>query len=280
MTKTNWTKSLLIIFLAIVCAYVPTMGIYVLAEGDSMAPWKKLHEERLKQKDAPVKSENEITSCMLANGVQVDSPLEAFSTSDPIEPFNRAMFDVHTNVSSFMIKKVGAAYEMIVPEFIRNRLYEFSENISMPIRFINNLLQGKILNAFKEVGRFLINTALGLGGLFDTSSSRYIDLKAPPKEDFSQTLGHWGVGAGIYMVVPLIGPTNARDFVGYIGNMLLDPLTYFRDVVPGMRAFLTFNELMVGDKGRRYVRSTEIVSDAYHQQKTLQDLLSTALACQ
>lgn len=220
----------------------------------------------------------ETEKCLLLNGITVGAPLEAFQTPDPLEPMNRVFFDFNKGVAIVIVRKIGAVYELLVPEPARKGISNLAEHLNFPIRFINNLLQGKVLNAFKEAGRFLVNAAFGLGGLFDTSTA--IELEAPPKEGFGQTLGYWGVGSGIYIMVPLVGPSNARELVGYFGDMVTDPLFWLRAFAPGARIFMTFNEYHVDDKGKRMLRLSEIIPDAYYDQKTLQDLLTTALACQ
>lgn len=224
------------------------------------------------------KSMEQINQCLLLHNIKPGAPLDTFGSSDPLEGFNRIMFEANQKIMVAMVRKVGTAYEMILPDFWRERISDVATNISMPARFINNMLQGKFSNAFKEVGRFLINVSLGIGGLFD--SSTFFGIEAPPKEDFGQTLGHWGVGPGIYLVIPFLGNTNARDLVGFLAEIAMDPLYHLQAVMPGLRIFATYNELMVNDKGRRYLRVSEIVPDAYYEQKTIHDILRAALSCQ
>lgn len=224
------------------------------------------------------KTMEEINQCLLLHNIKPGSPLDSFGSKDPLEAFNRIMFQANQKLLIAMVRKVGAAYELILPDFWRERISDVATNISMPARFINNMLQGKFTNALKEVGRFLINVSLGIGGLFD--SSTFFGIEAPPKEDFGQTLGHWGVGTGVYLVIPFIGNTNLRDFAGFMAEIAMDPLFHLQTVVPGMRIFVTYNELMTGDKGRRYLRMSEIIPDAYYEQKTLHDILRVALSCQ
>jgi len=271
-------QKLFILCLAIVCSYLPTFGVFLLAEGDSIAAWNALEDEVNKNEITPSLPKEGVNNCLLLNGLNVGAPLEAFQTPDPLEPMNRTLFVFNQNVAILLVRKIGKVYELLVPDFFRKGISNMAEHLSFPIRFFNNLLQGKIWSALKEAGRFMVNAAFGIGGLFDMSTA--MSFEAPPKEGFGQTLGHWGVGSGVYLVVPFVGPSNTRDFVGYLGDMVLDPLFWLRTVVPGLRTFMQFNELHVDDKGKRYLRVSEIVPDAYFEQKTLQDLLSTALACQ
>ncbi len=224
------------------------------------------------------KTIDEINQCLLLNKLTPGTPLDTFATKDPLEAFNRMMFAANQKILIAMVRKAGAVYEILVPDFWRERISDAANNISMPARFLNNLMQGKFLNAAKEVGRFLINVSLGIGGLFD--SSTFFGFEAPPREDLGQTLGYWGVGPGAYLVIPFVGNTNVRDFLGFIGEMAMDPLFHLRTVIPGLRVFVTYNELMTGDKGKRYLRMSEIVPDPYYEQKTLHDILRVALSCQ
>ncbi len=255
-------QKLLNFSLALFCSYLPSGSIYSFADEST--------------NEHP--AQDEINRCLLLNGLNVGAPLDAFQTSDPLEPMNRALFEFNETVAIILVRKIGKAYEMLVPDYMRKGISTMAEHLTFPARFLNNLLQGKIWSALKEAGRFIVNAAFGIGGLFDMSTA--IDFEAPPKEGLGQTLGHWGVGPGVYVVVPFVGPSNVRDFVGYVGDMALDPLFWLRAVVPGLRTFMTFNELHVDDKGKSYLRLSEIIPDAYFDQKTLQDLLTTSLACQ
>jgi len=143
--------------------------------------------------------------------------------ADPLEPWNRAMFTVNDKLYFWVLKPVARGYSAIVPEWGRVRVSNMFQNITMPVRFVNNLLQLKIKAAGTEVLRFVFNTTAGVGGMFDVAKN--IDLK-PQDEDLGQTLGVYGIGNGFYLVWPVLGPSSLRDTVGTVGDYFLDPVNY------------------------------------------------------
>lgn len=143
--------------------------------------------------------------------------------ADPLEPWNRAMFTVNDKLYFWVLKPVAKGYSAIVPEWGRVRVKNIFQNITMPVRFVNNLLQLKIKDAGTELLRFVFNTTAGVGGMFDVAKN--IDLEAQD-EDFGQTLGVFGIGNGFYVVWPLLGPSSLRDTVGLAGDFFLDPVNY------------------------------------------------------
>ncbi len=142
---------------------------------------------------------------------------------DPLEPLNRAVFTFNDRAYFWVMKPVAQVYGTVVPELARVFVKNFFANIGMPIRFVNNLLQGKVRNAGVELLRFTINTTLGMGGLVDTADG--FSLHAH-NEDLGQTLGTYGLGQGFYLVLPLLGPSSLRDAAGLAGDAFLDPVNY------------------------------------------------------
>ncbi|MEO7886624.1 MAG: VacJ family lipoprotein [Polaromonas sp.] len=131
--------------------------------------------------------------------------------ADPLEPFNRTMFNFNDSVDRAVVKPVATAYRDVTPALVRTGVTNFFGNISDVWSTVNNLLQGKGQAATESLFRVTTNTIWGVGGIFDVAS----DLKIPKhSEDFGQTLGVWGVGSGPYLVLPLLGPSSARDSVG------------------------------------------------------------------
>jgi phospholipid-binding lipoprotein MlaA len=123
-----------------------------------------------------------------------------------------------------VINPLTNTYTAIFPEFIRLGVSNVFHNIQYPIRLTNNLLQGKFKNASEETGRFVINSTLGLAGIFDVATET---MHIPRHdEDFGQTLGHYGIGAGFHVVLPFIGPSNLRDVVGLLADGYLSPTVY------------------------------------------------------
>lgn len=144
---------------------------------------------------------------------------------DPWERFNEKMFNLNLKLDRYILKPIARVYRKIIPEPFQILIANGFDNISWPPRFINNLLQGKVAGAGRELARFLINSTAGVGGLFDPAKD-YWGIR-PSKEDFGQTLGVWGAGPGPYLVLPLFGPTTVRDGVGRGIDTFLDPLSYF-----------------------------------------------------
>jgi phospholipid-binding lipoprotein MlaA len=142
---------------------------------------------------------------------------------DPYEDFNRQMFAFNEGVDKAVIEPVAHGYRAVTNEPVREGVGNFSSNLGEPLTFVNHVLQGKIPDAGATFGRFVINTTVGIAGIFDPASS--IGLQRT-KEDFGQTLGAWGVESGPFLVMPFIGPTNPRDLTGIGGDVVLNPLNY------------------------------------------------------
>ena len=167
----------------------------------------------------------------------------ALSVADPLRPVNYAFYVFNDKLYFWVLKPVASGYKAVVPSEIRVCALNFFNNLYAPVRFINCILQGKFKNAAAEFGGFFINTTVGGLGLGDIAR-RYPELN-PPEEDFGQTLGYWGVGNGIYLVLPLFGPSTLRDGVGRLGDWAADPLTYVdpRDLAYGLSAGKTVNSV-------------------------------------
>lgn len=152
---------------------------------------------------------------------------EIISIADPIEPWNRFWFQFNDIFYMYLASPLYKGYEAVTPSEFRLGLKNFLSNTLFPVRFLNNLLQGKLQAAGVEYGRFVINTTVGLGGLIDVAK----DLKTvvpvdPAGENFGKTLAYWGVGDGFYLVLPIIGPSTLRDSVGIGVDTLTDPFAY------------------------------------------------------
>ncbi|MEZ0328809.1 MAG: VacJ family lipoprotein [Dissulfuribacterales bacterium] len=147
------------------------------------------------------------------------------SLADPIEPVNRFMFQFNDKFYFYLLKPVAQGYSFILPEPIRISVSNFFSNLGFPVRFLNATLQLRFKDAGNEFSRFCINTIYGVGGLFDPAKEYW---EIPQKdEDFGQTLGHYGVGQGFYLVLPIFGPSSLRDGVGLVADTFTDPLTYY-----------------------------------------------------
>jgi phospholipid-binding lipoprotein MlaA len=149
---------------------------------------------------------------------------------DPLEPWNRFWFGFNDLFYAYVVRPVYTGYAFVVPEKLRAGLKNALANALFPVRFVNSLLQGKFKAAGVELGRFVVNSTLGAGGLMDAVAGRKTVTDVDPEgEDFGQTLGVWGMGPGIYLVWPVMGPSNARDTAGRIADWAVDPLLF----VPG-----------------------------------------------
>jgi len=146
------------------------------------------------------------------------------SVADPLEPVNRFMFGVNDFVYLWVLEPVAKVYAAVVPKPARMGIRNFFHNLTTPERLVNCLLQGKGAKAGTELWRFGINTTVGVLGLGDPARDRW-GLK-PAEEDLGQTLAVHGFGDGLYLVLPLLGPSTLRDSVGMIGDAFLDPVRY------------------------------------------------------
>lgn len=143
--------------------------------------------------------------------------------ADPFEDTNRAIFAFNAGVDRAVIGPVASVYETITPRFFRTGVSNFLGNLDEPVNFANAVLQGKPGRAAGTVGRFAVNTTLGIGGLFDPATGFGLEEN---EEDFGQTLAVWGVPSGPFIVLPLLGPSSARDFLGGGVDRAFDPLTH------------------------------------------------------
>jgi phospholipid-binding lipoprotein MlaA len=142
---------------------------------------------------------------------------------DPFERFNRAVYQFNEGFDQAIMEPVARGYQAVLPQFVRSSVSNFFSNINDVLVALNNVLQGKFIAAYSDVGRIAINSTLGVVGLFDIASAAGIEKN---NEDFGQTLGYWGVAEGPFIMLPFFGPSNGRDLVGRIGDYFTDPVTY------------------------------------------------------
>ncbi len=148
---------------------------------------------------------------------------------DPIEPVNRAIFAFNDVLDRFLIRPIAYGYGFITPEPVKQSVRNFFSNLRAPIRFANDVLQFESGDAAVTGGRFLINTTVGVLGFLDVAD--VIGLEHHPA-DFGQTLHRYSVGAGPYIVIPVLGPSTLRDGVGIVADTFMDPLTYLLEPYP------------------------------------------------
>ena len=161
---------------------------------------------------------------------QVNTQPDDFETSkvedeiyDPFEPVNRAIFSFNNVADRVVLEPVAKGYKKL-PSPIQSGISNFLSNLRAPLVVVNQLLQGQGENAIQSSGRFIINSTVGLLGIFDVAEKIGIEEK---EEDFGQTLATWGVGDGFYIVLPLFGPSNMRDTSGMLITMVTDPINAY-----------------------------------------------------
>jgi phospholipid-binding lipoprotein MlaA len=147
------------------------------------------------------------------------------AASDPLEPLNRVMFKMNDCLYLVAFRPISKGYQFVFPKPVRKGIDNAFDNVKYPVRFVNCTLQGKFKRAGQETGKFLVNTLGGLGGIFRVSD-KVPDLENVPSEDLGQTLAKWGVGHGPFIVLPLLGPSSARETVGLAGDYVLNPVNW------------------------------------------------------
>jgi len=143
---------------------------------------------------------------------------------DPWEPFNTVMFEFNRKVDKYALKPVAEAYNFVLPDAVQVGIDNFFRNVRFVPRFMNNVFQAKAKGAGIEMGRFLINSTVGIGGFFDPAKHWWhLDT---PDEDAGQTLAVYGVKPGPYLVLPFLPPLTLRDGIGYVTDLALDPINW------------------------------------------------------
>jgi phospholipid-binding lipoprotein MlaA len=175
--------------------------------------------------------------------------------ADPFESSNRLMFKVNDGLYFWVVKPVAEVYTNVAPEPVRIGINNFFQNLTTPVRFVNCLLQGKGDAAGTEFNRFVINTTAGVLGFGDPARDQH-GLE-PVYEDLGQTLAVAGFDNGFYIVWPLLGPSTARDSVGKVGDMFLNPVFY-----------VEHTETAIGISAVRYTNESSFHIGEYEAFKT------------
>lgn len=145
----------------------------------------------------------------------------ASNNDSALESYNRSMYSINRGIDRYTLKPIAKGYKAVTPDMVERRVSNFFGNIGEIGTMANSLLQGKLHNLALSSSRFVWNTTIGLGGLFDVATA--MDIKAN-QEDFGQTLRYWGVPAGPYIVLPLLGPSTPADSIGLLGDAYFSPL--------------------------------------------------------
>jgi phospholipid-binding lipoprotein MlaA len=175
--------------------------------------------------------------------------------ADPLEPFNRSVYRFNEAVDNAVLVPAATAYQRVLPSMVRTGVNNFFGNIGDVWSLANNVAQLKLQDSAETFMRLNVNTFFGLAGLLDIASEAGIPRH---EEDFGQTLGHWGVGAGPYVVLPLLGPSTLRDTAAKPVDFYGDPLTHVDDVP--WRNSLTV--LRVVDTRSQFLRAGRLLDDA------------------
>jgi phospholipid-binding lipoprotein MlaA len=173
---------------------------------------------------------------------------------DPWESYNRGMYAVNDSVDKAVLKPVAQAYEQVTPAFMQEGVSNFFNNLDDIGTGLNNLLQGKVVEGASDLGRFAVNTVIGIAGLWDVATPMGLEKHS---EDFGQTLGWWGMPSGPYFIIPFLGPSTLRDAPAryvdpnFAYNRALDPVSlrnslFVLDIVQ-MRAGLLKAEKIVDE---------------------------------
>lgn len=143
---------------------------------------------------------------------------------DPLEPVNRAIHGLNQVVDTLLLEPIARGYVAVTPYPVRDGVSNMLDNLREPVNMANALMQGDVAHGFVSFWRFILNSTFGVAGLFDFASAN-TDLTYR-REDFGQTLGHYGIGHGPYLVLPLMGPSSLRDAIGFGVDVVIDPMTY------------------------------------------------------
>ncbi len=159
------------------------------------------------------------------NEAETDEYAAAPDMSDPLEKLNRGTFWVNDQLYTFILRPISKGYTLLFPRPVRKGIDNAFENVKYPVRFVNCTLQGKLKQAGKETGKFVVNTVGGVGGIF-RPAQRIPALANLPDEDTAQTFAKWGIPNGPYLVLPVLGPSSVRDGVGLAGDYALNPINW------------------------------------------------------
>jgi phospholipid-binding lipoprotein MlaA len=208
---------------------------------------------------------------LVAGGCASPDNQEAAAANDPLEPMNRAFFDLNERLDRHAALPAATFYNDTVPSSARNGIHNFMDNLSGPVTVVNDLLQLQFENAGKAAARFVVNSTVGLAGIFDVATGW--DLPARNR-DFGETLGTYGVPQGPYLVLPLSGPTAVRDLSGSYVDGFFSPLYYWRVKYTGKQYVgLVKNALgTVDNRSRNIVSYRDIERASVDFYATMRDL--------
>lgn len=146
-----------------------------------------------------------------------------YDPHDPLEELNRDFYAFNMTLDRYILRPTARGYVRYTPQLVRKGVDNFLTNLFYPRTVVNSFLQGKVVAGSQDFARFVVNTTVGLLGVFDVATPMGIPEH---NEDFGQTLGYWGLGSGAYLMLPLLGPSTTRDFSGRVVDLAFMPTTY------------------------------------------------------
>ncbi len=206
------------IYLFCLCLLVTTCLCFSVHAGDITVSQRDTAPV-IDQESSDAQSDVEMEEDLFDEYNEEDEPV-----ADPLYGFNYAMYAFNDALYFYALKPVATGYKAVVPTPVRKGVDNFFHNLFFPVRFVNNVLQGKFASASEEVGVFLVNSTIGVLGLMQVAQNHF-DLQTQ-SEDFGQTLGSYSMGEGFYLVLPILGPSTFRDLLGRVPDYFLSPVTY------------------------------------------------------
>ncbi len=212
---------------------------------------------------------NLILTALILSSVTVFAENEG-SDNDSLEPVNRMIFSINDSLDQLIAEPVARAYVNVTPDPVERGISNIFSNLDDLTNAANSGLQGKMSGLGRSTGRFLINSTLGVAGIFDVAGEMFGIQKSDP-EDFGQTLAVWGIGEGPYVVIPFLGPSSLRDAPSRFVDIFTNPMTYhsnvrLRNSSAGVGLLSTRAELLGVDDlvaGDEYV----FIRDIYRQRR-------------
>jgi phospholipid-binding lipoprotein MlaA len=196
-----------------------------------------------------------------------DARAEAEALNDPVEPLNRTVFEFNRGVDGLVLRPISEVYRSVLPQVGQDMVRNFLNNLKSPVVFANDILQGEEERAGETFGRFIFNTTVGVGGLFDVAGIEH------HSEDFGQTLATWGAPEGPYLVLPLIGPSPVRDTAGLVADFYIDPVArYFDNVDRGHLNWVRGGVRAVDTRSRNIETLDDIERSAIDYYATIRSL--------
>ena len=199
----------------------------MLATGCTSAPRK----EPAASKTAAAHGNKSDGKSLKGHGDELDE-YQTATVADPLEPLNRVTFWLNDEIYTLLFRPISKGYQAVVPKVVRTGIYNAFDNVQYPVRVVNDALQANFPRAGKETQKFLVNTVVGVGGI-GKPSNHIPALADVPAGDTGQTFAKWGIGHGIYIVLPVFGPSSIRDTVGLAGDYALNPVNWVSIIYGG-----------------------------------------------